>query len=439
MENKIPKKIWVTIVFFGLIGQIAWQMENMQFNVYVYNTITENTLVTALMVACSAGVATLTTIFIGGICDKVGKKREFIAVGYIIWGFSTVLFGVANLKNFETILKFSEPVLLVSIFVVLLDCLMTFFGSTSNDVAFNAWLTENVNDSKRGVVEGVVSLLGPIAGLIVVGIGLVMLDEKQLDISKWEIYYLFMGVLISACGVLGLFLIPKDKKVPKVTNVSIWKNVSYGFLISTIKENKVLYIALLGAIIEGIAFQTFYPYLIIYIQHSLNMENYFVPMVVIVLATSLMCFVFGFLGDKIGIIKLLIPGIIISFTGLIGLFFTKEIILLCIFGSFSIGGLMSVLTLFIAIFRNKIPLSREAGFQGVRIVSVVLIPMITGPFIGSLIAKTDKTYFELGTLKEVPSNYMFLASALITLLIIIPTYLIVREIKREKESAKVEV
>jgi MFS family permease len=432
MQSKVTKKVWATIIFFGLIGQIAWFMENTHFNVYVYNTITDDTMITALMVAFSAATATITTILVGGFCDKVGKRKQFIAIGYIIWGLTTVLFGYVNLHNIENLFGITQPLLLVSILVVLIDCLMTFFGSTANDVAFNAWLTEHVDDQKRGVVEGVTSLLAPLSGLLVTGVALVLLDPAQAEPGKWEIYYLVMGSLISLCGVLGLFLIPKDEKKLTGETESYWKNVAYGFLPSTVKNNKLLYLTLIGVIIEGIAFQVFYPYLIIYIQHVLLITDYFVPMVVIVLSTCLICFVFGYLADKFSIAKLLVVATGVGVAGLLGLFFLTDIVSLCIFGALSIGGLMGISTLFIAMHRSQIPANREASFQGVRIISVVLIPMITGPFIGSFLAKSGATVLELGVEKEVPSNMMFLVSAIIVALVLIPIYLVSQEQRKQK-------
>ena len=42
---------------FGLIGQVAWVVENMYFNVFLYNTVTGDTSMIAAMVAASAVVA----------------------------------------------------------------------------------------------------------------------------------------------------------------------------------------------------------------------------------------------------------------------------------------------------------------------------------------------------------------------------------------------
>jgi MFS family permease len=40
------------------------------------------------MVAASAVAATLTTVFIGALSDKIGKRKVFICGGYILWGIS---------------------------------------------------------------------------------------------------------------------------------------------------------------------------------------------------------------------------------------------------------------------------------------------------------------------------------------------------------------
>ena len=36
---KLGKRKWASIILVGLVGQFAWTIENMYFNVYLYNTI----------------------------------------------------------------------------------------------------------------------------------------------------------------------------------------------------------------------------------------------------------------------------------------------------------------------------------------------------------------------------------------------------------------
>ena len=51
--------------------------------------------------------------------------------------------------------------------VVVLDCVMTFFGSTANDAAFNAYVTDITDSDNRGRVESVLAILPLISMLII--------------------------------------------------------------------------------------------------------------------------------------------------------------------------------------------------------------------------------------------------------------------------------
>ena len=39
MKTKLTKKFWLTLILFSLIGQIAWVVENMYLNVFMYKKI----------------------------------------------------------------------------------------------------------------------------------------------------------------------------------------------------------------------------------------------------------------------------------------------------------------------------------------------------------------------------------------------------------------
>ncbi|NLZ31913.1 MAG: MFS transporter, partial [Firmicutes bacterium] len=57
----LTPRIWAALVIFGLFGQVAWVIENMYFNVFLYNTVSKDSNAIAVMVAASAVTATLTT------------------------------------------------------------------------------------------------------------------------------------------------------------------------------------------------------------------------------------------------------------------------------------------------------------------------------------------------------------------------------------------
>ena len=56
-SGKAGKRFWAALFIFSLMGQVAWVVENMYFNVFLYNTITGDTGMIAAMVAASAAVS----------------------------------------------------------------------------------------------------------------------------------------------------------------------------------------------------------------------------------------------------------------------------------------------------------------------------------------------------------------------------------------------
>ena len=87
--KKVSPRMWCTLILIGLVGQFAWTIENMYFNVFLYNTISTDPGYISAMVGWSAAAATLTTLLMGALSDRVGKRKLFICGGYILWGLST--------------------------------------------------------------------------------------------------------------------------------------------------------------------------------------------------------------------------------------------------------------------------------------------------------------------------------------------------------------
>ena len=162
MKSKLSKKTWLGIVIFSLVGQIAWTMENMFYNLYIVDQFIASPSHIALMVSLSAITATVTTLFMGALTDKIGNRKLFIISGYFLWGLTILSFIFVNKQYIQS------AIVGISL-VILLDCLMTFFGSTANDASYNAYLTEISDDSNRGKIEGINSAMPLISILIVFG------------------------------------------------------------------------------------------------------------------------------------------------------------------------------------------------------------------------------------------------------------------------------
>ena len=84
MKKGLGKMTWLSIVIFSLVGQIAWTMENMFYNLYIVDQFNASPSAIALMVSLSAVTATVTTLFMGALTDKIGKRKVFIIAGYFL-------------------------------------------------------------------------------------------------------------------------------------------------------------------------------------------------------------------------------------------------------------------------------------------------------------------------------------------------------------------
>ena len=87
MKSK-PSKFWIALIVFSLTGQIAWVVENMYFNVFIYKMFNASATDISFMVSCSAITAACTTLVIGTLSDRIKKRKLLISLGYIFWGLS---------------------------------------------------------------------------------------------------------------------------------------------------------------------------------------------------------------------------------------------------------------------------------------------------------------------------------------------------------------
>lgn len=222
LEKRLTKKVWTVFIIYGLIGQLAWTIENMYLNIYIYRTVTYDPNAIAWMVALSGIVATITSLVMGVLSDKLGKRKIFISVGYILWGLSIIGFAFINKENVGKLFPNSNIIFVTVFLIIFLDCVMTFFGSTANDAAFNVWVTDVTHESNRGKVEGVLSAMPLFSMLIIFG-----LFDGFTQQGKWLEFYLIIGAIVLVSGVLGLFLI-KDEYHSTLSQ-STFKGLFYGF------------------------------------------------------------------------------------------------------------------------------------------------------------------------------------------------------------------
>jgi len=433
-NTKKGARFFIALVIFSLTGQVAWVVENMYFNVFIYKMFAASAEAISLMVAASAVAATVTTVIIGALSDKIGKRKLFICGGYILWGISICSFALIRLDVINALFPSiaSAASLGVSL-VIIMDCVMTFFGSSANDACFNAWLTDSTASGGRGAAEGINSMMPLVAILVVFG-GFMSFDLDKRE--SWTTIFLIIGIAVLVIGVLGIFLI-SDPEVKNEENKSCFKNIIYGFRPSVVKQNKKLYISLLAFAVFNISIQIFMPYLIIYYNVSLKMDNYVLIMAPAIIIASVITALYGRVYDSKGFKFSVIPSLSVLMLGYVILYLFKSTALVFIGSLLMMSGYLASMAVFGALIRDCTPNSRAGMFQGLRIFSQVLIPGVIGPFIGSAVLKGAETIInDDGTTSFVPNANIFLAAFVAAAAVWIVLFFIFRLTQKEVKTSE---
>lgn len=420
MTGKLGFSKWFMLVLIGLFGQFAWTIENMYFNVFLYNTISTDPGYIAAMVAASAAVATLTTLLMGVLSDRLGKRKIFICGGYLLWGVATAAFGFITPENAKLLFPGANAAASAAMLVVLMDCVMTFFGSTANDAAFNAYVTDVTDSSNRGRVESVLAILPLVSMLVIFGI-----FDPLTQQGRWKEFFGFFGVSVTVVGLIAALLLKDESR--DAAGKGSFADLVYGFSPAVIKKNKELYLSFAAFCVFSVAVQVFFPYLIIYIQNYLGISDYAVILGVVLILASVVSVLSGRFIDRLGKLRFVFPAAAIMLLGLVGMYFVREAVGVMIAGTVMMSGYMMMTAALGANIRDWTPTDRVGHFQGIRMVFAVLLPMIIGPAIGAaVIRNSESTYIELGQVKTVPTPEIYIAAAVVLIFSFIPVLLLRR-------------
>lgn len=416
MAKKLGARVWAVLLLVGLTGQFAWTIENMYLNVFLYNTISQDPGYIAAMVGWSAAAATLTTLLMGALSDRVGRRKPFIVSGYLAWGVSVAAFGFVTVERMAGL--FANAAAAAALAVVILDCVMTFFGSTANDAAFNAYVTDVTSEENRGRAESVLATLPLLSMLVIFGA-----FDGYTQRGEWRTFFLIFGVLVSVVGLLAWLLI--DEKPRGGSGTPYFRNLLYGFRPSVVRAHRSLYLSFAAFCLFSVAVQVFFPYLIIYLQNYLKIDGYAIVLGVVLIFASAVSVAFGRVIDRVGKLTFVLPAVAVMFLGLLGMFFVRGAAAVIVAGCVMMSGYMLVSAALGADIRDRMPKDKVGLFLGVRMIFAVLLPMLIGPQIGAAVIRgSDSTYVELGQVKSVPTPAIFLAAAAVLLTSLAPVFLL---------------
>ena len=303
---------------------------------------------------------------------------------------------------------------------------MTFFGSTANDAAFNAWLTDATEDGGRGKAEGINAMMPLMAILVVFG-GFMGFDLSKAD--SWSAIFLIIGGAVLLIGILGLFLI-EETALRRPENSHYFANIFYGLRPQVIRDNRYLYFTLAAFAVFSISIQIFMPYLILYYTESLKMTDYVFVMAPAILLAGIFTAIYGRVYDRHGFIKALLPTLGLLGGGYILLYFCRATLPVFVGSLLMMCGYLAGTAVFGAKIRDCTPKGKAGMFQGLRIIGQVLIPGIIGPAIGARILQNAQTIVgDDGTVSFIPNANIFLG-ALIAAVVLLPMLYLFKKEKR---------
>ena len=407
MKTKLSSRFWVALTLFSLVGQVAWVVENMYFNVFIYKMFRASAADISAMVGASSVAATVTTVLIGALSDRIGKRKLLICGGYLVWGVSILSFCLLRVDVIEAVFPMTVNAMSLGVsLVIIMDCVMTFFGSSANDAAFNAWVTDSTDRTNRGAVEGINSMMPLISILVVFG-GFMGFDLNQSE--SWTWIFAIIGGIVLCVGIAGLFLIDESNIVP--TKTGYFENLAYGFRPSTAKKNRQLYVMLIVFALFNISIQTYMPYLILYYEVSLSMANYVLIMAPAIILAAVVTAFWGKVYDKRGFKFAALAALAALNLGYIVLYFTRSTLPVFLGSLLMMSGYLSGMAVFGAYIRDFTPEGKSGQFQGLRIFSQVLIPGVIGPAIGAaVLSGAEQIVNSDGTTSFVPNANIFAAA-----------------------------
>jgi len=416
----LTRRVWAALLLLGFAGQLAWAVENQFFNTFLYNHITPDPRPISWMVSATALVATLTSIFMGTLSDRTrsrwGRRRPYLLAGYLMWGVFTALY--------PTSAQF-HPIGLAIAMAILFDCIMTFWGSTANDAAFNAYVTDVTTEQNRGRVTGALEIMKWLSVLLVYG-GAPLLIEAV----GYPAFFYGVGALVFLVGLISGRLIHEPPAGPKPEGSYAQQMVAV-FRPANLRRNRRILLVLSAVTLFTAAQNVFFPYLLIYLQHYIKLETLqysILVAVAILVGGMLLAYPIGLLVDRWGRWPMAMLAVITEMIGLLLFSFSRSFLALTLTGILWLAPTAAWTIATMAWTKDLFPQDQRGQFAGIYVLFYVLIPQILGALTGGWLGST----FGIPTLIDgkagfIPTPLLFQVAAFATLLAAVPLFFLPRK------------
>lgn len=410
------KPAWWSVYILGFLGSLAWGVENQYFNTFIYNEITPDPRPISWMVAASAITATLASIFMGTLSDRMRYKwgrKPFLLIGYVLWGVTTALFPTSALIS---------SIGMAIILAIAFDCVMTFFGSSANDSVFHAYVADITTVENRGKVMGILEILTWVAMLVVYGGA-----GFAIDYLGYYAFFYIIGGMVLVLGLVASLNLREPEKPAHPPEGTYFSQIASTFRWSVLRENKNLLLLFISITLWGIAQQVFFPYLIIYINHYLKiptLESSLIIFAAILFGGIALAYPLGMLVDKWGRRIMALLAILGEMIGLIAFSLSTSMISLILTGILWIAPLSAWMIATGAWSKDLYPEDKRGQFAGYLILFSVAFTMTIGPFLGSWLTTTYGAQAIINDLPGyIPPPLIFQVGGVATFLAAIPIFM----------------
>jgi MFS family permease len=412
-NSLLTRSVWVSLLLLGLVGQLAWAVENQYFNTFMYDKITPDPQVVSWMVAITAVVSTVATITMGTLSDRTrtrwGKRRPYIFIGYIVWGFFTAAFPLAA--------KF-QPIAVGVFIAILFDSILSFFAASASDGALSAYITDVTTEANRGRVVGALEIMKWVAFLVIYGGAGMIIQAVG--------YYWFFYIIGGIATIIGLICAPMLKEEIQTDKPEgrYWQKIADTFQLSSLRQNKDFFKLMISLTLFMVGITVFFPYLMIYLQHYVKlsiMNSSLVVGVCILVGGIGAAYPIGLLVDRWGRKPVALLSVGLEAVGLT-VFSLYQTVPMLIFGGILWLAPFAAWTIATSTWaRDLFPEEKRGQFAGYYVLFNVAFTMIPGPLLGGWLASTFGNPIMLdGKAGFVPPPLLFQVAGLMVLLAIIP-------------------
>lgn len=426
----LPRRTFVALLLLGLAGQLAWAIENQFYNTFLYDRITPDPQAVSWMVSITAIVSTVTAILMGTLSDRTqtrwGKRRPYILIGYILWGILTAAFPLA---------AFFRPVALGVFMAILFDSLMSFCGATANDAALTAYVADVTTPENRGRVSGAMQIMTWVAFLIVYG-------GAGFIIQAFD-YFAFFYAVGGLVLMIGLVVTPLLAEAPAEEKPagSYWSQIADTFRLKNLLEQRDLFLLLISLTIFSIGINVFFPYLMIYMQHYIQLpilQSSIIIAVTILVGGILLAFPLGMLVDRWGRRQMALLSVVFVSVGLMAFSFARSFPALLVASFLWLAPFTAWAIATGAWTKDLFPEEKRGQFAGYYILFNVAFTMIPGSLLGGWLS----TAYGIPTVIDgkagtIPTPIIFQIAAIVVLLTLVPLLLIKTHPQKPSEKEQV--